>query len=49
MQLQLNQTQMRRIIEVLKQVPLTTDDINLINYLESISNPVAISLDEIPF
>jgi hypothetical protein len=49
MQLQLNQTQMRRIIEVLKQVPLTTDDINLINYLEFISNPVAISLDEIPF
>jgi hypothetical protein len=49
MQLQLNQTQMRRIIEVLKQVPLTTDDINFINYLEFISNPVAISLDEIPF
>jgi hypothetical protein len=49
MQLQLNQTQMRRIIEVLKQVPLTTDDVNLINYLESINNPVAISLDEIPF
>lgn len=49
MQLNLSEQQIYRIILALKQVPLTRDNEALIDYLETIRNPLPLNLDEIPF